>query len=344
MTPHARRTRSRRLLVAALLIGSAGLAGCGGGDDGTALPDGVAEESVSGALDTWPLTGLPVEDGTSVRRQPVLVVKIDNTSSSEPQRGLDGADLVVEELVEGGITRLAAFFYSGARPGVVGPVRSVRATDLGVAGPADGVLVTSGGAPVTLRRLAEGGIDLVTEGSPGFARDAGRSAPYNLMVDLDEAGAALRGDAVRPPDYLDFGSVEDLPGGRPAVGVDARFSAAHTTSFSYDAASEQYVDTDSHAAADEQFPADSVLVLRVRTRDAGYKDPAGNPVPETVLDGRGRGTLLHGGRAVPLRWSKAGLDAPVYLESDGTRVDVPAGRTWIALVPRDGGDVTLTRR
>ena len=50
-----------------------------------------------------------------------MVTKIDNTSSSAPQLGLGSADLVVEELVEGGMTRLAVFFYSDipgdGRPG-----------------------------------------------------------------------------------------------------------------------------------------------------------------------------------------------------------------------------------
>ena len=53
----------------------------------------------------------------------MIVTKIDNTSSSAPQVGLGSADLVVEELVEGGFTRLAAFYYSEVpaddRPGAV---------------------------------------------------------------------------------------------------------------------------------------------------------------------------------------------------------------------------------
>jgi hypothetical protein len=47
-------------------------------------------------------------------------------------------DLVVEELVEDGVTRLAAFYYSQL-PSKVGPVRSMRASDIGIVSPARAV-------------------------------------------------------------------------------------------------------------------------------------------------------------------------------------------------------------
>ena len=43
---------------------------------------------------------------------PVVVAKIDNTRASAPQTAIDRADMVVEQTVEGGVTRLAALYYS----------------------------------------------------------------------------------------------------------------------------------------------------------------------------------------------------------------------------------------
>ena len=73
-----------------------------------------------------PLTGLP---GT-VKDRPAAVVKIDNGLSASPQAGLEVADIVYEEPVEGGLTRLAAVFQS--QGSTVGPVRSGRTTDIAV--------------------------------------------------------------------------------------------------------------------------------------------------------------------------------------------------------------------
>jgi hypothetical protein len=41
---------------------------------------------------------------------PVLAVKIDDTNAAHPQIGLEDADVVYIEQVEGGLTRLAAIF------------------------------------------------------------------------------------------------------------------------------------------------------------------------------------------------------------------------------------------
>ena len=83
------------LALAALLVTSLGLAGCGGDDSKQAAApeptvaftaDGGDEEQVEPT--TWPLTGLPVADGDSaVEKHPILVTKIDNTSSSSPRSG-----------------------------------------------------------------------------------------------------------------------------------------------------------------------------------------------------------------------------------------------------------------
>ncbi|WP_148615758.1 DUF3048 domain-containing protein [Nocardioides rubriscoriae] len=318
------------------------LAACGGGDEQPAAPDGTAASApraeVSGNPDTWPLTGLMVQGGTSVRKHPVLVLKMDNTPSSDPQLGLGSADLVVEELVEGGVTRLAAFYYSTI-PGVVGPVRSMRASDIGIVSPVDGDMVTSGAASVTIQRIEAAGIDYYTEGSPGFFRDSSRYAPYNLFTDMGEVAKAAEGVPGRPVDYLPFGPDDDLPAGQPATSVRARFSPGHTTTWSYRDGS--YVNVDGYAADGDAFPADTVLVLRVKVGDAGYRDPAGNPVPETVLKGSGDAMLFHGGRLVRGTWGKSSLDSPIKLTTRAGALDVPPGHTWIELVPAATGDVTF---
>ncbi|MEN8672265.1 DUF3048 domain-containing protein [Nocardioides sp.] len=329
-----RRGRRARLLVGLLLGTSLALAGC------SATPEEPDEPRQRTAPQTWPLTGLRVEGGSGARRHPVLVLKMDNTASSAPQRGLSSADLVVEELVEGGVTRLAAFYYSDI-PGVVGPVRSMRASDIGIVSPAEATMVTSGAARQTIARLAEAGVPYVTEGSTGFFRDAARRAPYNLMTDLSEVAAALSEgrDRSRPVDYLPFGPARAMPKGQRATSVAVRFSPAHTTTWAYRDGG--YVDTGSLAAPGDEFPADSVLVLRVVVGDAGYLDPAGSSVPETVLTGDGEAVLFHGGREVRGTWSKEDLDAPLVLSRQGAGgravpLTVPRGRTWIELVPLAG--------
>jgi hypothetical protein len=340
--------RPRWAGAAALLVVSAlGLAGCGH-DDGSDEPaaTGPGAQNVAAAAQlkaTWPLTGLPVTgDAEAAQKHPVMVLKMDNTYASAPQKGLGSADLVVEELVEGGMTRLAAFYYSTI-PGDVGPVRSMRASDIGIVSPVHATVVTSGAAQVTINRIDGAGIDWFTEGDKGFYRDSSRHAPYNLFTKMSETATLVhQEDAERPPDYLPWGDEKEFPQGQPARTLAASFSGGHTTNWTFQ--NGKYVNENTYAGAGDEFPADTVLVLRVKVGDAGYRDPAGNPVPETQFTGTGPAMIFHGGRLVRGQWSKDALDAPLSLSTKAGELTVPAGHTWIELVPQATGSVTVGRK
>ena len=164
--------RCSRALVRAIVpltLGGLVLTGCGGGSSKSSTPAGSSSapgtpaSSAAPAPTTDPLTGLKASDG-GVSDHPVFIAKIDNTSSSRPQYGIGDADLVTQELVEGGITRLAAMFYSDL-PAKAGPVRSARASDIGVVTPTHAVLVASGMAPPTVQRLNAAKVRYFTMGA-----------------------------------------------------------------------------------------------------------------------------------------------------------------------------------
>ena len=330
--------RRARLSVITLVASGLLLAGCGGGDEPSGAPSSQATAPGETFAGTWPLTGLPVADGQdAAQTHPVLVTKIDNSYSSSPQLGLDQADMVVEELVEGGITRLAVFFYSDI-PGKVGPVRSMRASDISIV-PQGAEVVTSGAARITRRRIDAAGIPWVTEGSKGFFRDSGRVAPYNLFATLTDVASTIKQAAARPADYLPWGDEASFPGGRAATKISAQFSGGHTTEWAFRGG--HYVNTNSNADRSSQFPADTVLVMKVRIGDAGYKDPAGNPVPETKFAGTGDALLFHNGKVVRGTWTKDGLTGAIQLATASGPLTVPAGHVWIELVPAADGEVTF---
>jgi hypothetical protein len=329
------RSRRARASVALGLVGALALTGCTGRGE-AAGPDGQSVAKGLTVAGEWPLTGLPASGKAPAH--PVMVVKIDNTESSAPQLGLGKADLITEELVEGGSTRLAVFYYQQV-PKVVGPVRSMRATDIGIVKPAKAALVASGGAPPTVKRIQAAGIDAFTEGAPGYERDTGRQAPYNLFMHLKKLATKVKAkDTV--PSYLPFGSAGKDVAGQPASGLDAVFSGGHTTTWTYRGG--HYVNENSFAAEGTQFRPDNVLVLRVKVGDAGYKDPAGNPVPETKFTGTGKALLFHGGRVVRGTWKKS-LTSTIKLRTKAGELKVPAGHTWVELVPKDGGDVVVKK-
>ena len=337
LTSRDRRPRSQSpwLRAGALLAASAlVLTACGGDKkddaDEPADPQGTGEQSTISRIN--PLTGKVLSE---LPRRPVLAFKIDN-SGHGTQIGLSRADMVVEELVEGGITRLATFFYSKV-PHRAGPMRSMRATDIGIVQPLKAVLVASGGAPVTVRRVREAGIRTVTEGAPGYYRGQGY-APYNLFMDVDTLTKKMKALDATPEPYLPFGDA-GLPKGKPAKRFTAVFSTSSSSSFEFRKGG--YVNTDSNAAAGDDFVPETVVVLRVQVGDAGYKDPAGYPVPETKFTGRGAAVVFHDGRMVRGTWAKDGYDAVVTLRTASGPLEIPPGKVRIELVPQRGGDLRV---
>jgi hypothetical protein len=117
-----------RALAMALLVCtlSAALLSCSGSapPPAAAPPTSPIPSSPPPEPPVSPFTGLATDLGA-----PVLGVKIDNAAAARPQTGLDLADLVYIEPVEGGLSRLLAVYQSRFPP-VVGPVRSTRLTDL----------------------------------------------------------------------------------------------------------------------------------------------------------------------------------------------------------------------
>ncbi|MGL5826602.1 MAG: DUF3048 domain-containing protein [Nocardioides sp.] len=337
-------TASKKCLLLALALTAAlTLAGCGG-DESPASEPAESSPPASAAPrppepQTEPLTGTELKNGASATRpHSVLVVKIDNTYASTPQIGLGKADLVVEELVEGGLTRLAAFFYSQT-PAVVGPVRSMRASDIGIVTPVKASVVTSGAAAVTIGRIRQAKIRFFEEGVGGIYRDNQRAAPYNVFANLGEIARKASNPSGRPQDYLPWGTEKDFLGGRPAKAFAVSFGPGHTTEWEFRAG--KYRNVNSYAAQGDQFPADTVLVLKADVGDAGYTDPAGNPVPETKLAGSGPAIMFHAGQVIRGTWKKNSLAGPLQLVTKAGSQPVPAGRVWIELVPKVGGSVTV---
>ena len=67
-------------------------------------------------------------------------------------------------------------------------------------------------------------------------------------------------------------------------------------------------------------------MLRVDVVPTDARDPAGNPVPETVLRGSGEALVASQGHAVAATWTKdAAIDPVALTQDDGEPVTLAAG-------------------
>ena len=344
------------LLPAGVLVLALAAAGCSDGSaatplppasegPATPLPDGTAAPA-SGHV--APLTGEAVDD-PDVTERPVLAVKIENTAAARPQAGLDRADIVYEEIVEGGVTRFIALFQSEV-PDVVGPVRSARPEDVAILPAYTPILAYSGARDEVTGMLRRSGIALLTDdGGDAFSRDPGRSRSHDLMGDgprLYEKGRDAAGvraaspvfarDATPPPGAVPCdAAVPDC-----GTATTIRFSGAAVTGWTWDGDAGVYRrDQDgepSRVTGAGRIGAANVVVLGMRVGEGGCCDAAGTPFTETTILGDGAAVVLRDGRRYDVRWRKPSATSHLeLLAADGSPFPLAPGATWIHLAPAD---------
>lgn len=281
---------------------------------------------------TYAMTGLPAPPGAKDR--PVVVVKIDNTREGQPQRGVNSADVVIEEPVEGGLTRLAAFFES-RWPESVGPVRSARISDIGMVQPVSATVVASGGAPITVTAFQKAGVELIDETHDAFTRDPNRAMPNDLFIDITRLKRSELGPPPKQP-YFEFGEPQ-LPPGPEAPKVTIVYSNSHREEWRWDSKDGTWVRSD---VGDATIAAPTILVFAVGLTDAGYRDAAGSRVPIVKTTGSGNGYMLVNGHVHTISWDKKSNTAPWQISTRaGLVLPVPAGRVWLALIQRGQGKI-----
>lgn len=323
----------RRLALPAALI--LGLTGCTTGPpDPTPTP--TPQASVA------PLRGTPLDPSSAQR--PSLAVKIDNHPDARPQAGLERADLVFEELVEGGLTRYAAIWHSDV-PDSVGPVRSIRPMDPEILSSLGGIVAYSGGHPQFVEAMEETGLlNLVfdRDDTDLFARSDLREPPHNVYL---AAADAVEEHADLPPPERQFdysgSAAQATPAsaGTPTSALTLRFSPSAVRSWTWTAEAQSYLrGQDGSADPDTTgtpLRATNVVVLRVAVDRS-------TDVPRTLLTGSGEAWVSVNGTTMPGTWQKSAADAPIrLLDAAGATVRLAPGNTWIELVPADDGSVEL---
>ncbi len=283
------------------------------------------------------LTGLPA--GDEITRRPILAAKIDNHARGRPQWGLDEADAIIEENVEG-VTRFIGLFHSEL-PDRAGPIRSARTGDLDLfAAMNRPVLVWSGGNAGVTRWIGSAAesrllVDFTALRNPCYERSSSRGAPHNLLVDPECAVNT----ASEPGPARHLWSIDG--DWEPATGVGA------TADSTFD------IQMDGVLVTWEWVPGYNVYVRFQNGQP--HQATSGNPIamsnvvelytahppspvdarsPNPVTVGSGRAVIHRDGVAIEAEWSRALPYDPFSFTDATTGAAVPLnqGRTFIELV------------
>ena len=189
---------------------------------------------------TCPLTGLTCQAHSNT----IVMMMVNNARPARPQTGLNHADVVVEMLAEGEITRFAAF-YQSQMTGVVGPIRSVREYFYDLAKGAKAEIVSAGGSKDALADMNSDGypyIDGIHADGKYFTRESFRKPPHNLYTDFDHIKQALKeqGFNETSPAKYAFASQASTEKGNAAQTIRLMYHRLYDCGYKYDAKSGVY--------------------------------------------------------------------------------------------------------
>ncbi len=304
----------------------------------------ISAEEIIPDVPRHPLTGLELEG--DVVTGPSVGIKIDNTSSGRPQVGIAAADIVYEELVEGGATRYLAVYHT-VIPDEVGPVRSGRPQDAGLVSSYDGIFVFSGVGNSNVREIIRGtGLQLVehdtsggTPDAPYFFRSDRKPAPWNLHIKAAELRASYSALAAPEQQFYfvsDSNEATAAVGGENAESIRVGFSDGIESLWTWDAPSGTYLKFLSNGSPDLDADGTQISATNVVVFTPNYFDVEG--LPSASISGtRESAFIATGGKMITGVFDAAVFGDPIALtHADDEPVYLGAGKTFILLPPGAG--------
>jgi Protein of unknown function (DUF3048) N-terminal domain/Protein of unknown function (DUF3048) C-terminal domain len=345
----------------ALVAGGAVVAVLGGG---AALAlTGNAPEPIQEALggigpvpdpvEPCPLTGETLPGDKQPPPRPALAVKVENTPDAQPLAGLNEADIVYEEVVEGGITRFVAVYHCGGSTRV-GPVRSARTTDPKILQQLNEhpLLAFSGGAPKVVNIVKQAGVVGMTEGDPAaaFTRDDGRVMPHNLFTNTSKLWVTGKKRAKGEPGPQPVFAYDDevQKPNKKAASVTIVFSnTASTSTAEWRWQQGRWVrfleEAPMALETGEPIVTDNVVIQQVKTTESDIIDVAGYPSPEVEVTGGGKAWVLRDGRLIVGTWQRdSENDVTVLRTKKGDEIELRPGTAFVELAPTGMFDATIT--
>ena len=274
---------------------------------------------------------------------PILVVKIDDTAAAHPQAGLEDADVVYIEQVEGGLTRLAAVFSSKI-PDVIGPVRSARISDIELLEQYGRVVFAYSGAQSKLLPvIAEANLENLgaqRQGQDIYANDPARLAPTAMMLQAKTlmSKVAAQGSAIAISKNVGWNFGDSPETGTAISSVKVSWPAS-----SYDAT---WSETEKRwllsnrglpdlAASGVHLGPTTFVIQLVSITPSEYFDKVGGVTPFSETVGSGKGFILRNGLAIEALWNRPTAEVGTsWTLPNGEEILFAPGQVWVALTDK----------
>lgn len=267
---------------------------------------------------------------------PIIVVKIDDTPDAHPQIGIEKADLIYIEQVEGGLVRLAAIFSTDIPP-EIGPVRSARISDIELMSQFGKVAFFYSGAQSKFLPVIKSAnlfdIGAEHESPKLYMRDPNRYAPYNMILSGTEAARRISGLDVAKASNIGWSFGKLANEGDPISAVKVKWPAANYSAKWNGKSWDLYQNGKADITSDGvQVSPSTFIIQNVVITDSIYKDKLGGVTPLSVTVGEGTGWVLRDGVAIKATWNRPdSTSGTTWSDANGKEIKFAAGQIWVAL-------------
>jgi hypothetical protein len=310
-----------------ILLSSLAITGC------TAVSELLPEKKITSVL-----SGREGIDG------PVLAVKIDDSNAAHPQIGVEYAEVVYIEQVEGGLTRLAAIF-STVIPQRVGPVRSARISDIDILSQFGRVAFAYSGAQRKLLPVISAAnlqdLGAQRQSPTIYTTDPTRNQPFAMVLRADLLMQKIIDDNLQVDLAKDVGFVfgELQEGGTPTQKVEVTWPAA-TYSAEWSEVESRWLLSHNkklnRADSGVVLGPTTFVIQMVKISTSEYGDKFGGVTPLSETIGTGKAYVLRNGERFVTTWSRPSADSgTTFFFSDGAVMNFDPGQVWVALTDRE---------
>ena len=289
------------------------------------------------------LDGRQVAD-EAAQKSAVTAIMIENSPDARPQSGIKQAEVVYEAIAEGGITRFLCL-YQQNKPGLIGPVRSLRMYYVDWAAPYRASFAHIGGSAAALAEVRNGTHRDIDQffNAGSYWRAGDRAAPHNVYTSFERLDALNTQKGFATSEFSSFPRADMKPADTPnATSITVQISSPlYNSHYSYDAASNTYLRDQGdapHMDREEGQVSPSVVVaLKVnmeKVMEDGWRE-------SIATAGTGQAYVFQNGTVTEVTWSKSDRMRPLKLtDADGKEISLGRGQTWITAVPNGSGNVS----
>lgn len=313
------------------------------------------EEALPEGMYYSELTGLPIDE--AIQNQKPIAAMVDNEKTALPHFGLNSADIVYEMVnstANDRITRLMVIYKDWENIEQLGSIRSIRPTNIWIAGEYNAVMCHDGGPFYIDEYLSH---DYAQHFSGIFSRvkngKATEFTEYICTGDLDKAFKNAKFtseyDEFYEGPHFKFSteSKQVELDGDDATDIKLAAAFKHTSSeLKYDESTglyKYYVYGSEHV---DGKTGETLTFKNVILQSAGLfqLDKNGYCAYNAFGDkGKGEGLYITNGKATPIKWEKATENGITHFTlENGEELTLNAGMTYIGIVPDEyWNDITL---